>query len=175
MCDPITAITVASGAAGFLGQRQAASAQEAANTQARNLTIQNQNLQIRSLQNAEDEERRRASESLIENSRAGEAARATASVAASEGGVSGLSIDALLGDLGFQQTENRNDILQTQNFGQDQRQLDREGLGITAQSQINQLPLVEFPSFFDFGVQTGGAAVSTRQQVLARQASQPST
>ena len=171
MCEPTTmlALTVASGAMSYRGQQQAASAQEAANAQSRNLAIQNQNLQIRSLQNAEDEENRRASESIISNAKAADAAKATAMVSAGEAGVSGLSVDALMGAITRQETENKQDVLQTQSFGQRQRQLDREGLGITTQSQINQLPLVEYPSFFEAAVNTGAQAYGSYSKAKARQ------
>lgn len=171
MCEPTTValLTVASSAASFVGQQQAASAQESANNEARNLAIQNQRLQIRALQNQEDEENRRAEEALRDNSRAAEAAKATAQVSAGEAGVSGLSVDALLGDLERQEGENKQDIIQTQDFGQRQRQLDREGVGINAQSQINQLPLVEYPSVFEFAVGAASSGIQARQGVLDRQ------
>ena len=161
MCEIATALTVASGVAGLVGQQQAASAQEAANNQARALAIRNQDLQIRALQNAEDEDRRRTSEALIDNQRAANAAKATAQVAAGEAGVAGLSVDALLGDIVRQETENKQDILTTQDFQQRQRQLDREGIGITATSQVNQLPLVEYPSFFNSSLGTASDAFTT--------------
>lgn len=150
MCDPVTltVLTVASTAATFIGQKQAADAQEAANQQSRNLVIQNQRLQIRALQNQEDEDSRQAGEALRDNAQAADAAAATARVAAGESGVSGLSIDALLGDIVRQESENRFDIQSTQDFRQRQRELDREGVGITATSQVNQLPLVNEPDPF---------------------------
>lgn len=166
MCDPVSiavGLTIASGVSEYAGQQAAAEAQEEANDRGRELALQNRNLQIRTLQNAEDEESRRASEALMDNSKAAEAARATAQVSAGESGVSGLSIDALLGDLERQEDQNKNDILQTQDFGQRQRQLDREGLGITAQSQINQMPLVQYPSFFETALKTGGKAYGASQ------------
>lgn len=164
MCDPVTALTVASTAVGFIGQQQQAAAQEAANNQARNLAIQNQQLQIRALQNQEDEEARRASEALFDNQRQAEARKATAMVSAGEAGVSGLSVDALLGDLDRQVAENKQDIIQTVDFGQRQRQLDREGVGINAQSQVNQLPPVQFPSIFGAAIDAGVSGYRTRQQ-----------
>lgn len=175
MCEPATltaisiGLTAASGVASYVGQQNAAAAQEAANAQGRNLAIQNQQLQIRALQNQEDEESRRAEEALRENSLAADATRATAAVSAGEAGVAGLSVDALLGDITRQESENKQDVLQTQDFGQRQRQLDREGLGITTQSQINQLPLVEYPSFFDTALQTGTAAFGQYSDFKTRQ------
>lgn len=171
MCDPVTltVMTVASGAMQYIGQKQAASAQEAANMQARNLAIQNQQLQIRALQNQEDEDARRAGEALRDNSRDAEAARATAQVAAGESGVAGLSVDALLGDIMRQESENKFDILSIQDANQRQRQLDREGLGITTQSQINQLPLVQYPSFAEAALSTAISGASTYSRAKARQ------
>ncbi len=170
MCDPATALTIASGVASFVGQQQAASAQEAANEQGRQLAIQNQQLQIRALQNQEDEDSKRAAEALADNSRAAEALKATARVSAGEAGISGLSVDALLGDLTRQESENAGEIIQTLDFQQRQRDLQREGTGITTQSQINQLPLVQYPSFFDAAIGTATAAFSTYQQSQALKA-----
>ena len=162
MCEPATALAVASGLASFIGQSQVASMQKKANEQARNMTIQNQELQIRSLNNAEDENSRRASQALRDNQKAASATRATAQVAAGESGVAGLSLDALLGDLSRQESTNNQNIKQTLDFQQQQIQLNREGVAITAQSQINQLPLVEYPSFFDAASQTALAVYTMR-------------
>ncbi len=165
MCDPVTiSLAVAGAAASYVGQQQAASAQEASNASARQLSIQNQDIQIKSLQNAEDEDSRRASEALIDNQKSAQAARATAQVSAGESGVSGLSIDSLLQDLSMQESLNKQDILQTQDFGQRQRQLDREGVGITTSSQINQLPVVEYPSFLEHAASVGTAAYGSYQK-----------
>lgn len=171
MCEPTTMaiLTVASGAMSYVGQQQAAKAQEASNAQARNLAIQNQNLQIRALRNQEEEDRVRTQEALEDTRKAAEAAQATAMVSAGESGVSGLSVDALLGDIDFQANENNQEIIQTQNFRQQQRQLDREGLGINAQSQINQLPPVQFPSLFGAALETGASAFGAYNTTKANQ------
>ncbi len=179
MCEPATpsaisiGLTAASGVAGYIGQQNAASAQESANNQSRNLAIQNQQLQIRALQNQQDEENRRADEALRSNAKQAAAAKATAAVAAGEAGISGLSVDALLGDLTRQETANKNDIIATQDFGQRQRELDREGVGITATSQVNQLPLVEYPSFFEFALGTGAAGFDVYDSRTPRQTKPP--
>lgn len=171
MCDPVslTIATVASAGMSYIGQQQAAKAQEKANRQSAALMMQNQALQIRALQNAEDEDRERTNEDIMDNQKAADAARATAAVAAGESGVSGLSVDALLGDLIRQESENRGDILTSQDFRQRQRQLDREGIGITTQSQVNQLPRPEYPSFLGTALQAGIDGVNTYQSAKARQ------
>lgn len=171
MCSPValTVMTVASGVLDYAGKRQAASAQEKANNRSRELAIQNQNLQIRSLQNQADEDRRQATQAILDNQKDADAARSTAAVAAGESGVSGLSIDALMGDLVRQETDNRLNILSINSFQQRQRELDREGIGITAQSQINQLPLVEYPSFASAALSTAMDGVGTYQRAKARE------
>jgi len=175
MCDPITALTVASGVAGFVGQQQQAKAQASANKRTQALILQNQSLQIQSLQNAEDEDRVKTQESIINNQKAADAARATAAVSAGEAGVSGLSVDALLGDLTLQEAENRNDLMMSQDFRQRQRQLDREGIGITSQSQVNQMPTPQYPSFFEAALSTAASGVNTYQIGKARQTAKKST
>lgn len=170
MCTPValTVMTVASGVLDYAGKVQAANAQEKANNRSRELSIQNQNLQIRALQNQADEDRRQATEALLDNQRDADAARASAAVAAGEAGVSGLSVDALMGDLVRQETDNRLDILSINSFQQRQRELDREGIGITTQSQINQLPLVEYPSFAGAALSTAMDGVGTYQKAKSR-------
>lgn len=164
MCELMTALAVASAGMSYMGQAQAAKAQEAANRQATALALQNQQLQIRALQNQEDEDRAATQNEVLSNSRAADAARATSMVAAGEAGVSGLSVDALLGDLVMQETNNRNNLLTSQDYRQRQRQLDREGVGITTRSQINQLPTVQKPSILGSALQAGIDGVGAYRQ-----------
>lgn len=161
MCEPTTiaiGLAVASGVSTVVGQVQAASAQSKANARSQELIVRNQNLQIQALQNREDEESKRASEELFDNQRAENAAIARARVSAGEAGVSGLSIDALLNDLEFQGNENALDIEQNFDFNQRQRQLEAEGIGITSESQINQLPAVQQPDYLGIALNTGANA-----------------
>lgn len=161
MCDPVTAtIAIASAATSYMGQKQAADAQSAANEQARSLAIQNQNLQIRALRNQEDEDRVSSTNAMRKSQMEAEKVAARARVASGESGVSGLSIDALLGDVDMQLTDNLNTIRTTQGFRQRQRQLDREGLGITTQSQINRLPAVQYPSLLETAANAGMSYMS---------------
>lgn len=171
MCDVTTALLVAGAAAGYKGQQDMAAAQEAANNQGRELALQNRDLQIQALKNAEEEEAIRASEALRQNSQAAEAARATARVAAGESGISGLSVDALLNDLTMQESRNKQDVLQTQDFGQRQRQLDFQGVQITGQSQVNQMPIVEYPNFLETAGTVGGQAYYQYKRNKALEAS----
>lgn len=165
MCDPISAgLAIGAGVLNYAGQQQMANAQAAANAQGRELAIQNQRLQIQALNNQEDEDRREASDAIMRSSQEAEAVAATARVASGEAGVSGLSVDALMGDIVMQETANRRTILDTQDNRQRQRQLDREGLGITTQSQINQMPIPEYPSFFGTFLQTGGSIYGQYKQ-----------
>lgn len=165
MCEP-TALAIMSAATTgvqYIGEMQAAKAQEKANKRSTELILKNQALQIQALQNQEDEDRSRTQEAIMDNQKAADAARAAAQVAAGESGVSGLSVDALMGDIFMQESQNKQDLLLSQDYRQRQRQLDREGQGITSQSQVNQLPLVDRPSLLGTALKAGIDGVGTYQ------------
>jgi hypothetical protein len=163
----LTAITiglaVASGVANAVGQAEAASAQEEANKASQGLIVRNQALQIQSLQNQEDEDVKKATEAQFDQQREENAAIAKARVSAGESGVAGLSVDALLNDLNFQGNENSFDIAENLDFKKRQRQLEVDGIGITSESQINQLPAVQSPDYLGIALNTGAQAFGAYQ------------
>ncbi len=158
MTSIMIGLAVAQGVSTAIGAKNAAAAQEKANQQSQSLILQNQALQIKSLQNQEDEEAKRATEALFDAQRQENAAIARARVSAGESGVSGLSVDALLNDLNFQGNENAFDIKENYKFNQTQRGLEVQGVGITSQSQINQLPTVQSPDYVGIALNTAGNA-----------------
>jgi hypothetical protein len=163
MCNPaaLVALTIAQGVTQYMGQAQAAKAQQSANNASAALITQNQKLQIQSLQNREEEDAAKAGQQAFESQRAARERAATARVSAGEAGVSGLSIDALMGDYSRQSGENTINILTNLDYAQRQRQLERESIGITSKSQINQLPQVQSPSLLGSALETGANAAFT--------------
>lgn len=164
MCDPVSAmvgLTIGAGALDFVGGMQQASAQESANNASRDLAIRNQNLQIQALNNQAEEDAKVTADKMFESNRAAREQQATARVSSGEAGVSGLSVDALLGDFDRQAGENSATFLQSLSFADRQRQIDRESIGITTQSQINQLPFATRPSLAGAIVKTGANAFQT--------------
>lgn len=161
MCDPMTALSIAGSVSGFMGQQQMAKSQNAANQVARQQAINSQRLQIQGLQNQEEEDAKKATQSLLENSMKASATAATARVSAGESGVSGLSVDALLGDIDATEDRNKDNILATESFQTRQRELQREGIVQNTQSTVQSLPTVEYPSFFSSAVAGASDAYST--------------
>jgi len=156
-------LAVAQGVSTAVGAAKAASAQSKANAASQGLIVRNQALQIQSLQNQEDEDTKRATEAQFDQQRQENAAVARARVSAGESGVAGLSVDALLNDLNFQGNENSFDIAENLDFKQRQRQLEVDGIGITTESQINQLPAVESPDYLGIALNTGANAFGAYQ------------
>lgn len=155
MCDPVTMGVMIAASAGmsYMGQKQAADANY-------KMAVENQNLQIKGLQNQANEASAKTEQELLSNQKEALANQATARVAAGESGVSGLSVDALLGDIERQGGENKLNILENYSFGVEQRDLNRQGVGINTRSQINQ---VSEPNLLgtalQAGVQMAGAGV----------------
>ena len=108
MCEPISAavaLGVAQGGMSYIGQQQAARAQAKAQ---RNATIaeQQRNLQeMSAMRIAERQEQVAAAQRIQQSAKKAREARATARVSASEAGVAGISVDALINDLTRQQAE----------------------------------------------------------------------
>lgn len=105
MCAPaaMAALSIVSTAASLYGQMQAADAQKQYNEDlARNATIANnqKNAQINQRQL---QERDAATNKIMANNREAMKAKSTSQVMAANAGVSGLSVDALLSDIGTSQ------------------------------------------------------------------------
>lgn len=171
MCAPpavMAALSIASTAASLYGQQQAANAQDDYNKDmARNATIANnqRNAQITQRQ---IQERDSAQGRIMQNNLEATKARATAKVAASSAGVSGLSVDALLADLGASQGRYNASVgenLRASNMSSD---WDRVNAYNDMASTINGLRAPAMPDYFgaalrigtivdDYNTKTGGS------------------
>lgn len=142
-----SAMSVATATASIVGQTQAAHAQkQQAQAQAESIkraTINNYD----QLQLQREQERQNATEKAAQVAQQGIQARSSALTAAGEAGVSGLSVEALLGDLQRQELEYTGAV-QT-NYKRRSAQIDAEmnGVQTTGQSQINSIPV---PRNIDF-------------------------
>lgn len=150
--------TAASAAATAMAQRQAASAQSDANQRQYENTMRARSANINQTNLMQQQERAGSMQQLEENNMAARAARSTASVSAGESGISGLSVDALLSDLGTKQ--NRFGSSVATNYGNASMAIanQRENVGINAVSQINSLKTPEMPDYFGAALRIGNAA-----------------
>lgn len=167
MCDPVTlaaasfAVTTVSTIGSTVMQAQQASAEaeyrDAQIAQSHQAAVENYDL----LQLRREQEREAASQQVEANQR--EALRATerARTAAGEAGVTGLSVDALLGDLYGQEARFRNNVavnLEAVNSDIDQSASDVRTGTI---NQITSLPQISRPDYFGAGARLAGAGFSS--------------
>ena len=109
MCSPLAAVSAIVGGAqtvsSIAGQRQQARMQEQAQRTATQQERQRYLAEVSAMRTQQQQEMIARAQRIQEASRKAMEARATARVSAAESGVSGLSIDALLGDLTRKESE----------------------------------------------------------------------
>ena len=159
MCEPTTllALTAASSAMQVIGQQQAADAQSAANQRQYENTMRARAANFNQVNLEQQQERENAMQKIEQNDMAARAAGATARVAAGESGISGLSVDALLSDLGNK--SNRFNSSVKTNYDRTSMALDnqRQNIDINAASQINQLKTPAMPDYAGAALRIGTA------------------
>lgn len=157
MCDPVTAVAVGSAVAGLVGSyMQVGAAEDAQNAQAAAFITQrdqnqanaiaSQQTQTQALNDQEIQANRQDAQELLDSQIGSRKAQATARAAAATGGVSGLSVDALIGE--FRRTEGR--FKSVTNMNAEARQVQgartREAIGLQTQGRIQA---VQPPAFQD--------------------------
>ncbi len=109
MCTPLAAVSALVGGAqtvsSIVGQRQQAQMQEQAQTTASSQERQRYLAEVSAMRTQQQQEMVARAQRIQEANRKAMEARATATVSAGESGVSGLSVDALLGDLTRKEAE----------------------------------------------------------------------
>lgn len=160
MCAPpavMAALSIASTAASLYGQVQAANAQEDYNKDmARNATIANnqRNAQINQRQ---IQERDAATGKIMANNLEATKAKASAKVAASSAGVGGISVDALLNDLGSSQGRYNASVGENLRAGTVAADWDRVASYNNMASTINGLRTPTMPNYLGAALQIGTA------------------
>ncbi len=159
MCEPTTlvALSIASTAASVVGQQMAASAQADANQRQYENTIRAYNANVNQTNLMAEQEREGAMQKLEENNMKARAAMATGTVAAGESGISGLSVDALLGDLSGKQNRYNTSVMTNLDRANSAIQNQRDNVYANAASQINGLQTPAMPDYFGAGLKIAGA------------------
>ena len=172
MCEPATIIAattavigVASAAMSYSSQMSVAKAQSQAYQQ--NYTQNAQTAQQAAVQQYAVVDQRIVQEqqaATVEKDQSALEARkaaATTRVAAGEAGISGLSVEALLGDIYGQSAKYNDQVDQQTEWTVQQMQREKEGIATNTQDRINngvQKPTIQRPNFIDLGLkitQTG--------------------
>lgn len=161
MCDPMTAmlvLTATTTAMSLDQQQQAANAQEATNQRQYENSMKAMAANVNQTNAAHMQQREGAVQKLEENNMAARAASSTAQVSAGENGISGLSVDALLSDLGNRQQRYNSSV--TTNYQNSEMAINnqRENIGIDAASQINSLKTPAAPDYAGAALRIGTAA-----------------
>ena len=109
MCSPLAAVSALVGGAqtvsSIVGQRQQAEMQQQAQATASSQERQRYLAEVSAMRTQQQQEMDARAQRIQEANRKAMEARATARVSAGESGVSGLSVDALLGDLTRKEAE----------------------------------------------------------------------
>lgn len=167
MCEPTTILaiaSVASAAGSVVAQSQAADAQSASNQRQYDNTMRAYRENVNQTNLMQQQEREGSLMKVEDNNMKARAAASTASVAAGENGISGLSVDALMGDISFDQ--NRfNGSVQT-NFDRAQGAISnqRENVYSNAASQINGLQTPASPDYLGAGLRIAQAGYDFKKR-----------
>lgn len=174
MCPPvILGLQVASAVGGLIAQQQVANAQEKANTQNYNNQMTayryNQaNINATKVQEAEN----LAAKKMEINSEVAKK-QATATVAAGEAGVSGLSVDAFLADIAGEGGRATTNAEVNYLRGDRAIEADRMNSWSNAASNIGSLKTPQTPDFFGAALRIGDAAYKYNPDLFSRGSSPP--
>lgn len=152
----MAALSIGSTAASFAAQAGAASAQEEANAQANEQAREQMITDYDQMTRMGQQEVAAATQKQNQNQIDAAKARATTRVAAGEGGVGGLSVDALLRDLYGQEATIRDSVNQNLENTTSQLGYERQGVYTSGVNAINSRPIVQRPSAL--GAALGGAS-----------------
>jgi hypothetical protein len=153
----MAALSIASTVAGLYGQQQAADAQKEYNKQMYKNAVTANNQRNAQISQRQNQERDAASNKMMQNNIEAAKAKSTARVAASNSGVSGVSVDSLLADLSGSQGRYNSSVtenLRASNAGAD---WDRVNAYNDMSSTINGLKAPAMPNYLGAALQIGTA------------------
>lgn len=166
MCDPatMTIMSIASSVGGLMAQQEAADAQAEANQRQYENTMRAYRENVNQTNLMQQQEREGALMRVEDNNMKARAAASTAAVASGESGISGLSVDALMGDISFDQNR-YNSSVQT-NFDRAEGAIrnQRENVYADAASTINGLKTPAAPDFLGAGLKIAEAGYTYKQR-----------
>lgn len=165
--DPATAtllLTIAGTGASVLGQAQTAKAQKAANKQQFQSEMQAYRDNIDASNRQVQQEAEAATEKANRAALEGRKAMSSATVAAGEAGVTGMSVDALMRDLQGQALENVGNIEANYLRRKEGVEMDRINMRNRTVSQINAMQTPMTPNLIGAGLEIGKAVNTYRNE-----------
>lgn len=142
---------------GLYGQYQNAQYQNKVNEQQAANTMVAYRDNVAQTNLMQTQEQAAASQKLDENNKAAASAMARASTSAGESGISGLSVDALLADLGGQRDRYNQAVEQNYDAASQAINSQRQNARTNAASQINSLRTPQAPDYLGAALRIGTA------------------
>ncbi|OOO32855.1 hypothetical protein EFR00_30470 [Rhizobium sophoriradicis] len=165
MCDPGSMIGLAVGAAAqaFQYRSDVAAAEEQNKLYRQNAARANQNARDQMFQTQQRmlQEQEKAGAEKADNLKEAREAKATATVAAGESGVSGLSVDALLAEFDGRASLANDRIDQNTDWTLNQLSNEMKGIRSNAEDRINSVQRSAKPSLFDAGLRIAGKGIDS--------------
>lgn len=159
--DPMTAFSIAKGAASFIQDSRDAADQQARYNANRQRAVNARDLKIQTLNARLIQENEALAAQKFQLSLAALKQRERLLVAAGEAGVAGNSVDALYNDFVAQEERGKTTISQNVDAIEKQAELQRRGADAEAESRINAVRQGQQPSFLAAAASTAGSAVGT--------------
>lgn len=162
MCDPMTAVMVASTAVQYQGQQQQARSQDAMNRQRQELgtqrALENYRLQTTQAYRRLSQEREAASNEISQVARQSRRAQSMGVVSAGEAGVEGKSVESMLDDFERQELFYQTNVRRDLEFKEDNTLDQLEAIRIGTQGRIEDLQFMpaQRPSFLGAALRIGG-------------------
>jgi hypothetical protein len=154
----LSALTVASTAGSLVAQQNAAKAQTDANRRQYENTLTARAANLNQTNLMQQQERESGSQQLEQNNMAARAARSTATVSSGESGISGLSVDALMADLGTKQNRFNSSVVTNYDNSSMAIANQRQNIDLNAASQINSLKTPDRPDYLGAALRIGNAS-----------------
>lgn len=159
MCPPaaMAALSIASSAVGLYGQMQAASAQQDYNEALTKNAITANNQQNAQITQQQQQERDAATNKIMNNNRDAMKAASTTKVAAANAGITGLTVDSLISDIGNSEGRYNSSVdqnLRAEYAGNDWNRVNSYNNMV---STLNTRKTPAMPNYLGAGLQIGTA------------------
>ena len=160
--------SVASAASTVVAQSQAADAQAETNQRQYENTMRAYRENVNQTNLMQQQEREGSLQKVEDNNMKARAAASTAAVASGESGVSGLSVDALMGDISFDQNRYNSSVQTNFDNAQGAIRNQRENVYANAASAINGLQTPAAPDYLGAGLKIAKAGYDYKQQTKVK-------
>lgn len=157
----VQGLQIVSAVGGVVAQQQKADAQEQYNQRQYQNTMQAYRANIAQTNLQQQQEMEAAAQATQDNNIKARAAASRAQTAAGESGVSGLSVDALMQDIVFDQGRYNSSVKTNYDRSSAAIQSQRDNVYANAASQINGLKTPEMPDYLGAGLRVAQAFSKT--------------